>query len=309
MVVCGQAATGIIRTNYHGWSDAIFMSNGIVEAVVVPSVNRVMQFRFAGEAEGPFWENRPLDGAMPDPEDKDWRNFGGDKSWPAPQSAWPQVMDRAWPPPRAFDPSCSSAILKGRSVVLISSVDPFFKMRVIRRIRLDRHKPVMRIETIFEQMEPSSQKTSIWVVTQLKHPQRLYLPVPGNSCFADGYCALGDLPADLQIISGLISMVRSSAKATKMGNDASAVLWMGDKMAMRIDSPRVRNAEYPDKGCSVEIFTSPDPAYIELEFLGPLSQIKTRRKMTRTSVYTLFHRGTNGAASQPDIEARKILKP
>lgn len=309
MLVCGQAATGIIRINYHGWSDAILLTNDIVEAIVVPSLNRVMQFRFAGDSEGPFWENRQLDGVMPEPEDKVWRNFGGDKSWPAPQSEWPQIMDRAWPPPRAFDPSSSTAIIKGGTVVVISSVDPFFKTRVIRRIRLDRHKPVMRIETTFEQVAPSSQKTSVWVVTQLKHPQRLYLPVPDHSRFPDGYCVLGGQPAGLQINNGLISMVRSTSTATKMGNDASAVLWMGDKMALKIDSPRIPRAEYPDKGCSVEVFTSPDPAYIELELLGPLSQVNAGRIMKRTSTYTLFRRRTSGEASQPDVEARKILKP
>lgn len=304
-----QAGTSIVRTNYHGWADAILLSNGLVEAVVVPAVNRVMQFRFVGEAEGPFWENRQLDGSMPDPEDKSWRNFGGDKSWPAPQSEWPQIMDRAWPPPRAFDPSSATATIECSTVILVSSVDPFFKNRVTRRIRLDPHKSVMHIETEFEQMEPSARKTGVWVVTQLKHPVRLYLPIPKNSIFPNGYCPMGELPADMWIKNGLISMVRGSAKASKIGNDASTLLWMGDRMALRIDSPRMRNMEYPDKGCSAEIFTSPDPAYIEMELLGPLIQIEKGRKIGRTSVYTLSRRAPNESASDPDKEARIMLQP
>ena len=39
----------LVRTNYHGWADSILVSNGRVEAVIVPAVGRVMQFRFAGE--------------------------------------------------------------------------------------------------------------------------------------------------------------------------------------------------------------------------------------------------------------------
>ena len=315
MVIHGQAATGVVRVHYHGWSDAILLSNGLVEAVVVPSVNRVMQFRFVGEAEGPFWENRELDASMPDPEDKSWRNFGGDKSWPAPQSEWPQVMDRAWPPPRAFDCTPATATIEGGVVILVSPVDPFFKMRVIRRIRLDRHKPVMRIETEFEQVEqakqmrPAARKIGVWVVTQLKHPEHLYMPVPRNSIFPEGYCLMGEKPGNLQVKNGLISMMRSSSRAAKIGNDGSTVLWVGERMALRIDSPRVRNADYPDQGCSAEIFTSPDPAYIELELLGPLSQIKTGGKIERTSVYTLYRRATNGRAGDPDAEARTLLRP
>src|SRR6266536_3501346 len=78
----------IIHTNYHGWSNSILVSNGRVEAMIVPAIGRVMQFRFAGEEDGPFWENRVLDGRKPEPESKEWGNFGGDKTWPAPQADW-----------------------------------------------------------------------------------------------------------------------------------------------------------------------------------------------------------------------------
>src|SRR5467141_1441152 len=84
----------LMRTNYHGWADSILVSNGRVEAVIVPAIGRVMQFRFAGEEDGPFWENRAMEGKAPDSESKEWSNFGGDKTWPAPQSDWPKMMPR-----------------------------------------------------------------------------------------------------------------------------------------------------------------------------------------------------------------------
>ena len=62
-----------------------------------------MQFRFRGENDGPFWENRTWDGRLADPTDPDWSNFGGDKAWPAPQADWPELTPRSWPPPAAFD--------------------------------------------------------------------------------------------------------------------------------------------------------------------------------------------------------------
>src|SRR6266481_4539376 len=69
----------VLRTNYHGWPDSLLLSNGRVEAIIVPAIGRVMQFRFAGESDGPFWENRALDGIKAEPESKEWGNFGGDK--------------------------------------------------------------------------------------------------------------------------------------------------------------------------------------------------------------------------------------
>jgi hypothetical protein len=86
-----------LATNYHGWTGSVLLSNGLVEAIIVPEVGRIMQFRMAGET-GPFWENSQILGGAPSPNI--WNqfpgSFGGDKSWPAPQSLW------GWPPPRGF---------------------------------------------------------------------------------------------------------------------------------------------------------------------------------------------------------------
>ena len=52
-----HGATTIKTTPYRGWNEAFLLSNGTVEAVVVPAIGRVMQFRFAGpsvENDGPL---------------------------------------------------------------------------------------------------------------------------------------------------------------------------------------------------------------------------------------------------------------
>ena len=55
------------QAEYNGWKDAIILSNGKVEAVIVPSIGRVMQFRFVGE-DGVFWENSAVAGKPVNPE-------------------------------------------------------------------------------------------------------------------------------------------------------------------------------------------------------------------------------------------------
>ncbi len=79
------SAINITRTNYHDWPDSIIMNNGKVEAVIVPAIGRVMQFKFIGDNDGPLWNQRKLDGQAPDPKSTEWRHFGGDKTWPAPR--------------------------------------------------------------------------------------------------------------------------------------------------------------------------------------------------------------------------------
>jgi len=55
----------ISTVNYHGWADSFVLSNGTVEAVVVPAVGRVMQFHFVGEGDV-LWENTDLQGKPAD---------------------------------------------------------------------------------------------------------------------------------------------------------------------------------------------------------------------------------------------------
>ena len=53
-----SAKITVTKTNYQGWQDSYILSNGQVEAVIVPKVGRVMQFRFK-DGENTFWENDP----------------------------------------------------------------------------------------------------------------------------------------------------------------------------------------------------------------------------------------------------------
>ena len=295
----------IALTNYHGWNESIVMANGQAEVIIVPAVGRVMQFKFAGE-EGPFWENRELDGKPPDPLAKEWGNFGGDKTWPSPQSEWPQYTGRGWPPPPAFDSMPVRTELKKNTVRLISAVDPQYGIRTVRDIELDPKLPVLTIVTTYEKVEGPARKAGIWVITQLKNPACVYVPLPRPSLYRNGYNKQSDdLPAQLQVVPGWLSLKRDSKKSTKIGMDAGTMLWVGEKSMVRIDSPRQPGAEYPDQGSSAEIYTNPDPLpYVELETLGPLFNLEVGSKITQSNNYTLIRRSD----PDPEKDARRALR-
>jgi hypothetical protein len=301
--------TNVTRITYRQWPDSLVMSNGQIETVVVPAVGRVMQLRFAGETDGPFWENADLFGKSPDSASSTWGNFGGDKTWPAPQSDWPKVTPRGWPPPQAFDSMPFHAQVKegpqGSEVELVSPVDPHYGIRTRRLIRLDPKRPVLTISTTFEKTEGESLTVGVWTITQLKDPLGVFVPLPKDSIFADGYTKQSkDLPADLKRDGQLLSLTRSSKVSTKIGTDASTLVWVGEKHVVRIDSPRVVGATYPDQSSSAEIYTNLDPLkYVELEMLGPLSQMNVGDRIQRVNTYTLLRRHEKNAAD----EARKIV--
>src|SRR5439155_3214657 len=292
----------LVHTNYHGWANSILVSNGRVEAIIVPAVGRVMQFRFAGDEDGPFWENRALAGRAPDPAAKEWGNFGGDKSWPAPQSDWPRITPRAWPPPVAFDSMPVEAGEDGFVVKLISAVDPHYGILTYREITLALDQPVMSITTTYEKVSGQPIKVSVWVITQLKDPVMACASLPESERFREGYNRQSDeLPSNLRIADGLLTLTRDPKTSHKVGTDAGALFWVGKEAVVRIDSPRKIFGEYPDEGCSAEIYTNPDPlAYVELEMLGPLQKLIAGDSITRTSTYTLLRR----TEADPELEGR-----
>ncbi len=295
----------LVRTNYHGWNNSVLLSNGKVEAIVVPEIGRVMQFRFVGQQDGPFWDNRELYGKAPDPKSKDWMNFGGDKAWPAPQEDWDKKTPRAWPPPSAFDAMPDEARVNDRTVTLVSPVDPDYGIQVHRQVALDLERPVMRITTTFEKVSGRPVQVGVWVISQLKSPVAVYVPVPQFTRYREGFNVQSEqLPPDLRREGEWISLTRDPKTPHKIGTDANTLIWMDHRQVLRIDSTRALfDVKYPDQESSAEIYTNPDPlAYVELEMLGPLRKMIVGDKISRTSIYTLLPR----READPDLEAARL---
>jgi hypothetical protein len=295
-----DADVSITKGPYNGWQEAFTLSNATVEAVVVPAVGRVMQFRFAGEKEGPFWENHALDGKSPDSQSSEWINFGGDKTWPAPQSEWAKITGRGWPPPKAFDSMPIEAEVQGETLVVRSKIDPNYGIRTERRITLSGKEPEMKIETIYRKLEGAPIRVGIWVITQLGDPVKVFMPVPKNTLFQQGYNKQSEiLPADLEFNAPWVTCTRSPRDSTKIGSDASDLIWGNNKWLLAIHAPREISGDFPDQGSSAEIYTNPDPnAYVELEMLGPLKMLKRGETMSRTQTYHLYRRGTETIEEQ-----------
>ena len=292
---------------YHGWSGSLTMGNGLVEVTIVPAIGRVMQFCLKGEKECPFFENRALDGKPPDPNASEWVNFGGDKTWPAPQDDWPKLTPRKWPPPPTFDSvplkyelknptfSKSSMVPFGataEAIELISPVDPHYGIQTRRIITLEPGHPVMSIRTIYEKVQGDPVKVGVWVITQLSEPKKAGMILPATSQYPQGYNKQMEvLPKDLKREGRFVSLTRGSKNPAKIGSDAGTLVWMNKKFYVQIDSSREAGAEYPDQGSSAEIYTNPDPLkYVELETLGPLHTMKVGDTIERTNRYTLLRR-------------------
>ena len=295
-----DAQVTVISTNYHGWTDTFLLRNASAEAFVVPSVGRVMQFRLAGETDGPFWENPALRGRlMPSQPWNTAGSFGGDKTWPAPQSAW------NWPPPDVFDAVPLVADIQGDTIRLSSPVSARFGIRTERTVSLDAKAARMKIVTRYEKVSGEPVEVGVWVITQTGVPEAAYLPIPVHSRFPKGLSTLWEIPShQVTIRPELVEFRRDAKDSHKIGNDAGSLAWIGSRWSLRIDIGRSKDATYPDDGCSAELYSNPDPAgYVELETLGPLRKLSIGQSLSATNIYTLTRRQTGSSES----EARRIL--
>jgi hypothetical protein len=286
------------RADFHGW-ESIALRNSVAEAVVVPAIGRVMRFgpRVAGgdAPPGPFWSHPNLTSTLA-ADENGWINYGGDKAWPAPQSAWPAIAGRGWPPPKTFDASPYAVSIDGNRVRLISPVDPFYGIRVTRTISIDPAKPIMTIETTYQKIQGAPVRVAVWSITQLDPPERLFVRLPKRSSFPGGYALrLPAPPRDLRTDGRLLSLARDPAQKTMIGSDGDALLWIGRGLDLLIENltaePADAAARWPD-GAHAQVYTSPgeSESYVELELLGRLRDLGPGDSASMTVRYTLLDR-------------------
>ena len=295
-------STRIIPVDYQGWTNSFFMSNGKVEAIVVPAIARVMQFRMTGDDVGVFWANSDLFGKHPDAKKDEWENFGGDKTWPAPQEDWPQTIGRGWPPPSGFDAKPMEAKAEGDELVMTSKPDSDYGIEVVRRVALKAEANVMTITTEYRKVSGNPVKVAVWVITQMRDPQQIFALLPAKPLFPGGYKQLmGPAPKDVQVDGRLLSLSRDPKQEINIGTDSSSLLWVGADYIVRIDSERTMG-DYPSGGCSAYLYTNPDRApYVELETTGPVQTMKIGDTIQRTNTYTIVHRGNQDAVTEANM--------
>ena len=300
-----------VITNYHGWTNTILLGNGLVEALIVPTNGRVMQFRFRGTTNGPFWENTVMYGQTSTPNN--WNTtgaFGGDKAWPSPQSVWPG----SWPPPSGFDGQPYTYGITNGVVTITSPVDSTYGIQCTRTIQLLFDQAVLQINTVFRRVSSTfGNPLGIWTITQVSDPVGIYVPVPppSNSIFSPTNWLQRESPAvmppNFTDANGLISFTRNTSSQCEMGFEAGSLAWVGTSWSMRIDAPRVAGlskTNYPNSGCSTSVYTNPDPVpYCELEMFSTLTNLTVGKSIAFVTTYSLFNR----TQSNPAAEAIKIL--
>ena len=260
---------------YRGWSDAVRLTNGTVELVVVPSIGgRVIRYGYVG-GENLLWENEKLAGRGP--STKPYHNFGGEKAWPWPQDDWKQLIGRVWPPPTAHDQSAFTCErLNERTVRLTSGVAPEVGVRLVREIRLDERGTRVTLESRLVP-EPGSTKlptVAPWHVAQLPSPDVVLARVGPGAGEPPFRPLAPHPPAVVERVGREILVIRQpDGKAAKIGLDADLLAWVKGStfLVQRLQPAPDAPADVPGERAQVffQEDTHPPQNYLELEFAAP----------------------------------------
>lgn len=246
---------------------------------------RVMQVALAGE-EIFYAEPRPI--AWPPAERRFW---GGSKTWLAPQSAW----GGPFPEPRELDESAYRVRVTGagdrRTVWMESPIAAASGLRVVRGV--DLAPGILSIGTRLENHGERPATAGIWDVTQLLKPCAVTIAAAADiePCADEGLSPAA--AAHVLTRAPDATTIRCDrAERFKLGARAP-----GPILVRRLDRlplaacvdflPRPRaSAEYAHGGRNVEVFSSGDLPYLEVEVHAPLAHLTKGEQAALSVVWT-----------------------
>ncbi|MEY3898554.1 MAG: hypothetical protein RLZZ214_4076 [Verrucomicrobiota bacterium] len=283
------------------------MTDGRLVALIVPALGRVMSFRKIGGTDC-LWQ-MPLDEMARHPEPRTgWRNWGGDRTWLAPQSHWPALAGRTWPPDTAWGDAEAGQHM--------AQVSPDGRLRVIGPLSEHSGTRLIRdfgfsegnftIQQTVEKFSGPPAMLSLWSVACAPVPEEVVV-IPNPSSAYPGGRHLWPGAIDLPEISeshGLLHIRPARGHGYKLGFDspyaAIAAVSHGDAFVLRAAKPA---GDYPDgatgSGFPVEYYTNgtvgdaaTEAPFVELELLGPLVRIAAGEIHSHTVQWRLLESPT-----------------
>jgi hypothetical protein len=295
----------IERRDYAGWPDSWWLGNGEVELVVPSQIGpRVIRY---GRVGGPnlFHNFAHALGRSGEPV---WQNRGGHRLWAAPETPGSKALDNG-----AIEVSGDALRLAIRQ-----PVEPESGLEKEIEIRLAPEGTAVTVLHRITNRNRDAVRLAPWALTvmrpggigiagfppRLRHDERL---LPTNPLTMWGYTDFSDPRWRFTRRFLLLRQDPAAAAPQKTGlfaENAWVAYAMEGELFLKRAQARAR-AEYPDFGCSVEIFTN--AAMLEVETLGPLQTVKSGGAVEHVEEWSL-HR-VPSIENAADQELAELLCP
>ena len=269
------------------WPDAVLLKNDAVEAVVVPSIGRLVHLAPRGGRNVYRCEAGLLGQVPSKKKGETFFNIGGDWLWPVSQARWPEFpgQEGDWPPPKALrDEAWTVSGDADSSITLTRTYGEPVNATVSRTFALCKPEPSTAgvvIQQSVTRTAPSDFPVTLWNISQIDSPTALVLPVAPRSAFENGIKLLAGAeppPGCLSFLAPENAAVYRIAPGaeiklgTDAGENAGAIAAMrGGRLTslLALDPVGVPpGAAYPDGGCSHEAYSNHGLGYAEIETLS-----------------------------------------
>ena len=293
------------RRDYAGWPDAFWLSNGHLELVVPPQVGpRVLRFGRPGGAN--LFHNFPH--AMGKSGEPVWQNRGGHRLWAAPESALSKSLDNG---PVEIEGGDLALTVRQpveqesglEKEIRIALAPDSAAVTVVHRITNRNRWPIRFAPWALSVMRPGGIAIA-GLPPRFRHDERL---LPTNPLVMWGYTDFSDPRWRFTRRFLLLRQDPQAAGPQKTGlfaENSWAAYWFDGDLFLKTARASA-GLEYPDYGCSVEIFTNAN--MLELETLGPLATVEPGATLEHTEHWAL-HR-TPAFAEANDDELAAIFHP
>ncbi len=316
-----MAQCRVEERDFRGWQ-AAYLKNDLITLVAVPDIGgRIMAYDL-----GPYsylYVDRHYAGKLFTPEENQgdgslaaWKNYGGDKTWPAPQG-W--VSDDQWhgPPDPILDTGRYQldALRSDGAAAMVKMISPATSLtgvQIIRQATIRDDSSRVTLDLSFRNVSKRKVRWSIWDVIQLNAERRLpdgklapesncvvTAPINPDSKFDQGFTVMFGDPNNPQWRSdkdaGLF-FGEYQWEIGKVGLDSRAG-WaaFANTSAHQAFAARYTpfpDQDYPDDGAAVEFWTvgrgqvanldyeKSDIYLMEVEVLSPFQHIEPEQSVS-----------------------------
>jgi hypothetical protein len=270
---------------YRGFADAVRITNGTVEAIIIPSIGgRLMRFATVG-GDNVLWENP----TVPISQAGQSGNWGGEKSWPWPQHDWSHRTGQGWPPPAASDQSPYECQIEPDGVRLISQVLTGYDVQIVREFRMAPTGAELTEEISFQSagLAAGVSPAGVWSIAEVPVTKNIFVRQTGNTLRPLGFSSW---PVPGKTIGGILILDRPADAKSKLGLDADLLAVVVKKQLLSI---KLRDVSPPAAGYvageKAQLYAEPDSSpevaglggFTELEFTSPTGIVGTQLvKMT-----------------------------
>jgi hypothetical protein len=265
---------------YRGFADAVRISNGTIEAVVVPSIGgRLMRFATIN-GENVLWENP----TVPISQAGQSGNWGGEKSWPWPQDDWTDRTGQGWPPPPASDQYSYRCEIEPDGVKLTSQTLAGYDLQIVRQFKMSPSGAELTENISFAAAGPGAGQApaGVWSIAEVPVTKNIFVRQT-----ADTFRSLGFSPWPIHAkpIGGILILDRPADHKSKIGLDADliAVVIKNQLLSIELRDVSPSPSGYI-AGERAQLYTEPDSSpevagiggFTELEFTSPTGTVSTQ---------------------------------